>query len=86
MPRRTPEHIRNAAVADYLAGESCQVVALRYGVSSTAVCKWAVKDHGYVRERWQHIQTIDDSPATYEGGWRRVGGVMRPLEPVRRAG
>lgn len=86
MPRRTPTRIREAAVRDFVAGESCIVVGERYGISPTTVSKWAIKDAGYQRERWQREITIDPSPEVYTGGWVNRGGVMRPLEPVRGAG
>jgi transposase-like protein len=75
---------RRAVVADYANGLPMRDITQHHGVSATAVLAWA-KTAG-VEIRKPGYRSATGEPIAYEGGWELIGGVHRPLAPVRHLG
>lgn len=75
---------RRAVVADYANGLPMRDITQQHGVSATAVLAWA-KAAG-VEIRKVGYRPACEEPIAYEGGWELIGGVHRPLAPVRHLG
>lgn len=80
--RPIPDHIRDAAIADYKAsGQSLLIVSRRHGVSKAALSSWIKPGH----TKRVRKSPWSDAELAYIGGWQVVGGVSRPLLPERRS-
>lgn len=82
MTRPIPDHVRDAAVADYrTSGDSYKEVAKRHGISRSRLHA-LVNPEGVKKrkpKRWG-AEEIE-----YVGGWVNRGGVMYPLLPEQRS-
>lgn len=87
-PRPVPDHIRQAAIATYVAGASLNATSKQHRVSRHKLATW-LQIEGLMREpimpRGGHVKRTSESPAVYRGGWVVRGGVAYPLEPMRDA-
>lgn len=69
--RHHADHIRAAAIADYInSGDTIAQVAARHGIGRATVGYW--------------VNGLRDELA-YVGGWENRGGVLYPLLPARRS-
>lgn len=80
MAAPIPADIRDAAVRDYLAGQSSTEVAARHGASPSAVIDWVRKAGHAVRTKAGGRPSED---LAYTGGWVMRGGIQVPLIPRR---
>ena len=72
---------KTAAINDFLDGMSIARVAQKHGISRSAISSWLDKAGLGAENR-----DDGESPNIYSGGWELVGGVRRPLAPVRQWG
>ena len=71
MTRHHADHIRAAAIADYInSGDTIAQVAARHGIGRSTFGCW--------------VNGLRDELA-YVGGWEIRGGVLYPLLPERRS-
>ena len=72
MTRHHADHIRAAAIADYInSGDTIAQVAARHGIGRATVGYW--------------VRGVRRDELAYVGGWEIRGGVRYPLLPERRS-
>lgn len=85
MPPSIPTATREAAVAQYVAGEGSEAIAARHGISASSVIGWVRMDGHKIRPAGRAQQRAHLDDLAYFGGWVVRGGIQVPLLPERRS-
>lgn len=74
----TPSTVKDAAIADFLAGTTIACISERHGIARSTISAWLDRDDLGFEDR------EGGSPGNYTGGWVLRGGVHYPAKPVRQ--